>query len=616
MTSNPPEQPRTARDAPGKAEPTVRDTTPVRTGPGGEVPALVILHAGGRPLPDYELVRKLGAGGYGEVWEARGPGGVAVALKFVRLGDRATETELRALEFMKTIHHPNLIGLSGAWQREGMLILAMELGEHTLQQRLLEAQGEGFPGIPALELLEYLRDAARGLDYLHSLHIQHRDIKPHNLLLVGGGVKVADFGLAKLLRQPAVDNSGNWTPAYAAPEFFAGQTVTQSDQYSLAVTYCQLRGGRLPFAGPRMKLLRDHMEAAPDLSMLPESERPAVARALAKDPAQRWPSCRAFVSALEPALLNRVDSALLADSTERQAPVPPPPRLSARLWALVLLLLLLPAAWVVLGWFWPRPPAGPAVTGPLAREVRNSIGMRLALIPAGSFVMGAPAGEGGREDEQLQPVVIARPFYLGVFEVTRAQYRGVMDKDPSFHRPRAGEAGDLPVENVTWEEAREFCVRLSALPAERAAGRVYRLPWEAEWEYACRGGAPARTAFAFGDSLGPDQANCDGRFPHGGAAPGPFLGRTAPVGSYKPNGFGLYDMHGNVREWCADWYGATARPDEAREAGQFRVLRGGSWADGASGCRSAARARAAPGQRNAFIGFRVLMPAPPAAVEE
>jgi serine/threonine protein kinase len=261
----------------------------------------MILMPGMRPVPEYELVKILGQGGYGEVWKALGPGGVLVALKFIRLDARVGEIELRSLGLMKNIHHPHLSGIAGIWQCEGLLIIAMELGDGTLMDALLESKREGRSGIPADQLCEYMREAAKGIDYLSTLQIVHRDIKPQNLLLVGGGVKVADFGLAKLLEQALATSSGAMTPAYAAPEFFRGEANSQSDQYALAVSYCQLRGGRLPFAGSVAELMAGHLMNPPDLSMLPEPERPIVARALAKNSSERWPDCRSFVRALEQA---------------------------------------------------------------------------------------------------------------------------------------------------------------------------------------------------------------------------------------------------------------------------------------------------------------------------
>jgi formylglycine-generating enzyme required for sulfatase activity len=299
MSSNPPPQrpPRTDRHQTDRA--LAAHDTP---GPGLATHSGVELKPGARPVPDYELVQRLGRGGFGEVWKAIGPGGVAVALKFIRLDEKAGAIEQRSLDLIRDIRHPNLLALFGSWQRDGFLILALELGEGTLLDRLAQAQAAGTPGIPPGELLDHMRDAARGLDYLNGQGIQHRDVKPHNFLLVGGGVKVADFGLAKLLQHTLTSNTGSLTPAYAAPEFFNGQTSSLSDQYSLAVTYCQLRGGRLPFEGSPTELMMGHVIREPDLTMLPQSERTAVARALAKKSPERWPNCQTFVRALAAAV--------------------------------------------------------------------------------------------------------------------------------------------------------------------------------------------------------------------------------------------------------------------------------------------------------------------------
>jgi serine/threonine protein kinase len=330
------------------------DTSPFDARPPAEV---LRLEPGAEPTPGYRLERLLGRGGFGEVWKARGPGGVAVALKFIRLDGKAGGFELRSLEMMKDVRHGNLLSLFGVWQREPFIILALELADRSLMDRLQEAQAQGQPGIPLPELLEYLRDAARALDFLNEprhaldgkagLSIQHRDVKPHNLLLVGDTVKLADFGLARLLERRATSHTGAMTPAYAAPEFFKGRTTSQSDQYSLAVAYCQLRGGRLPFAGTPEQMMMGHSQEAPDLGMVPEAERPAVARALSKNPEDRWPNCRAFVQALAAAA--HVPLPPGGDST---TPAPEPALLTAlpagparrRLWPWLLAgAVLLPA---------------------------------------------------------------------------------------------------------------------------------------------------------------------------------------------------------------------------------------------------------------------------------
>jgi formylglycine-generating enzyme required for sulfatase activity len=154
------------------------------------------------------------------------------------------------------------------------------------------------------------------------------------------------------------------------------------------------------------------------------------------------------------------------------------------------------------------------------------------------------------------------------------------------------------VENVSWNEAVEFCKKLSALPGEEKRGRRYRLPSEAEWEYACRGESPSYQVFHFGNSLSSEQANFRGKEPYGGAAQGPWLERTCKVGSHQPNSFGLYDMHGNVWEWCADCY---AKGDEAR------VRRGGCWIVFGDECRSATRRRRVPDDHRFNLGFRVVL---------
>jgi serine/threonine protein kinase len=261
----------------------------------------MILQPGSRPVPNhpgYELVRKLGRGGFGEVWRSRAPGGVDVALKFVPLESASrAATELRAIEVMRTVRHPNLVTLLGAWYDDGSLILAMELCDGTLAERLVQALSQKLPGIPRDEVLGYMRDAASGLDMLTAAHIQHRDVKPANLLLLGSGVKVGDFGLAKV-REQSAGNTVAGTLAYIAPECYEGKLAEQSDQYSLAITYYHLRTGTLPFKGHEAEVMRAKLLAEPDLSLLSPIEQMALARALSREPSKRWPSCMALVREL------------------------------------------------------------------------------------------------------------------------------------------------------------------------------------------------------------------------------------------------------------------------------------------------------------------------------
>jgi WD40 repeat protein len=266
------------------------------------------LEAGQEPVAGYRLVRRLGRGGFGEVWEAEGPGGFRVAFKFVEAAGPAGAVEQQALDIIRNLRHPNLLTVFATWQTGRWLVIGMELADKTLSHCLDEARARGEAGLARRPLVRYAQDTAKVLDFLNKPRhylggpgptgIQHDDVKPQNILLVGEGVKVGDFGLMRLLGRAVGRHAGGMTPEYAAPELFAGRISRWSDQYALAVTWCQLRGGRLPFPGPRILVAMGRLHGGPDLSMLPEEERPVVARALSPDPRQRWPNCRAFVRAL------------------------------------------------------------------------------------------------------------------------------------------------------------------------------------------------------------------------------------------------------------------------------------------------------------------------------
>ena len=249
------------------------------------------------------------------------------------------------------------------------------------------------------------------------------------------------------------------------------------------------------------------------------------------------------------------------------------------------------------------------------KEITNSIGMKLVLIPKGTFMMGSPESEQGHnENENQHEVTISKDYYLGVYEVTQAQYEKVIGKNPSHFQGAivGNENAALPVENVSWYEAVEFCKKLSDLPEEKKAGRVYRLPTEAQWEYACRAGS--KTAYSFDDE--------EGLLPEYGWFSRNSSRRTHTVGLLEPNAWGLYDMHGNVWEWCSDWHeeypkGAVSDPSGPKE-GSNRVRRGGSWFSGAADCRSANRNGFDPSFRSINRGFRVALspsgiPKPPEA---
>jgi sulfatase modifying factor 1 len=246
----------------------------------------------------------------------------------------------------------------------------------------------------------------------------------------------------------------------------------------------------------------------------------------------------------------------------------------------------------------PAPPSGP-----LSRSIGDTwtdpvTGMKFLWIPPGSFEMGSTRIE---DANPVRTVNISRGFWMGQFEVTQAQWRAVTGKAPSSFK------GDsLPVEQISGDDVDSFIRKLNAL------GRGgFRLPTEAEWEYACRAGTTSE--FCYGDSLDSSQANFDGNFPYGGAKDGVYREKTMPVGSFRPNAWGLYDLHGNVWELCSDWYDPDyyrSRPNPDNDPrgpsdGSFGVERGGAWRNVADECRSASRSRYLPGFRYNSIGVRL-----------
>jgi eukaryotic-like serine/threonine-protein kinase len=236
-------------------------------------------------------------------------------------------------------------------------------------------------------------------------------------------------------------------------------------------------------------------------------------------------------------------------------------------------------------------------------DLGGGVTLEMVAIPAGEFMMGSPAGEPERaSDEGPQHRVTLPRFYMGRFVVTQAQWQAVMGNNPSNFK---GE--NRPVETVSWNDAQAFCKKLS-----QQTGRTYRLPSEAEWEYACRAGTT--TPFHFGPTITPELANYFGDFTYGSGPKGQYRGQTTPVGSFAANQFGLYDMHGNVWEWCLDhghksYSGAPTDGSAWVENGNssLRVMRGGSWLNNPGLCRSADRYMELPWSTDYGGGFRIVI---------
>ncbi|MFM6195033.1 MAG: SUMF1/EgtB/PvdO family nonheme iron enzyme, partial [Planktothrix sp.] len=235
-------------------------------------------------------------------------------------------------------------------------------------------------------------------------------------------------------------------------------------------------------------------------------------------------------------------------------------------------------------------------------DLGNNISLEMISIPGGTFMMGVAQNEASASsDEYPQHLVNIAAFSMAKYPITQAQWEAIMGNNPSSFK-----GANRPVENVTWHEAQEFCQRLS-----QKTGKTYRLPSEAEWEYACRAGTT--TPFHFGETITVDLANYDAKYRYASAPTGTYRQQTTDVGSFPPNAFGLYDMHGNVWEWCADpWhenYDGAPTDGSVWEWGgntQYRVIRGGSWVSDPGNCRCAFRIRIEPDGRYRNFGFRVV----------
>ncbi len=235
-------------------------------------------------------------------------------------------------------------------------------------------------------------------------------------------------------------------------------------------------------------------------------------------------------------------------------------------------------------------------------DLGDGVKLELVWIPPGEFMMGSPESEANRDSDESprRRVRITKGFWMGRYEVTQAQWQSIMGSNPSTYK-----GSNNPVETVSWNGCQEFLKTIS-----RRTGHQFRLPTEAEWEYACRAGT--ETVFHYGDSLSSTQANINPDIPYGGASKGPYLEKPTSVGSYRPNAFGLYDMHGNVWEFCQDWHSrnsyriSPANDPPACDFGAGPILRGGSKLSRANLCRSASRFYGTLDGCIDHIGFRVV----------
>jgi serine/threonine protein kinase len=569
--------------------------TPISPAPGLVGPEGILPIGGG-----YQLIHRLGSGSFGEVWRAAAPGGVPVAVKIIfrSLEHEEAQRELESLELIKQLTHPFLLKVHGFWPLQDRLIIVMELAQGSLRDRLKECRQLERPGIPLDELMTYFRESAEALDYLHGKHVLHRDIKPDNLLLLERHAHVADFGLARLLKEslPSAPGSGSGTPSYMAPEVWRGRIHEHSDQYSLAATYAELRLDRRLYQGRDMiSLMIDHLESTPNLAPLQAEEQQVLLRALAKDPEERFPSCQAFFQALELAVgagrgtvfrsppstrdlhdrepNSRPGAPTVPDLTPSQRVAgtsdaetvsartsPDSPHRSRRALVVFLSLLLLIAVailcWYLGQWYFSRPAPTPVFLPPRCEKADGAVVRRVngrdlhdridRLLEDGTRIrfLLIP-GDGGAEP-------VSQPFYIMENKVSNGLFRKFVDANPDLVKSElwrqgalldsgenTGSADDrLPVMRVSLEEAYAFARWLDG-----------DLPTIKQWDLAAGRHARERGKGPFEgepDTLQPGDVAIDR------GARGPM-----PVGSAPRDRsiFGCRDMAGNGLEWTRDFLG-------------------------------------------------------------
>ena len=503
----------------------------------------------GQQIGPYRLKKFLGAGSFGGVFHAsemvRNTSVKEVAIKVI---PESSDDKLIELTNSRKLEHPNLIKSYAVGEftflNTEMLYLVMELAQGSLENHI--AKG----GLSSDEIKNITAQVAQGLNYLHRQNKVHRDLKPGNILKVNQQYKLADFGLIRTLNNKShtqtVHNSG--TIIYMPPEAFRGDISSAWDLWSLGIMLIEMTTNQLPykFNNDIHQLMAKVMNCELQIPSLPKEFKQIIEGCLQKDRKQRW-TAQQVLNALQP-----------VGWTSPPSPPPAPAAVKKPVSPIPLI-------------------ASPTL---FTEKLPNRVTLEMVSLPAGQFLMGSPdSGPDADKYQKPQHQVKVNSFAIGKYPVTQAQYEAVMGTNPSHFKNNSWFQNNPqnPVENVSWNYAQAFCQKLSQI-----TGKTYRLPTEAEWEYACRAGTTTR--FYFGDD-----ANQLGNYAW---YDGNSQNTTHPVGQKKPNAWGLHDMIGNVWEWCEDdWHdNYIGAPTDGSawlinndNCSHLKCLRGGSWINSPNG---------------------------------
>ena len=535
---------------------------------------ILSLHAGDQLLGRYELVRSLGRGGMGVVWLAHDHrlDGRPVAIKVL---PAALSTGKRAVARLKAeatrnldLTHQHIVRLHTFEQDPSRQDVAFLVMQYIEGQTLNDLLAEHLDGLPIEKTRIWFEQIAGAIDFAHGKGILHRDIKPSNIIIEErtDTAYLMDFGIAReardsMTRMTGLQDSSGTLP-YMSPQQLMGKNDKSNDIYSFAATLYEALCGNPPFHTGDIGYQIRHAE--PDAILhISATISDAILLGLAKEASARPASCQDL---LDP----HNTTSQPATTFLRSAKTAKALHLDRK-----------------------------------TIEIARGISVEFVYIDApgvapDGFLMGSPASEEGRDDNEAQHrVILTKGFWMQKTQVTQGQWQAVMGSNPS----RFANGSKHPVEQVSWEYCLDFIERV------RQRRNVVRLPTEAEWEYACRAGTT--TPFSFGVTISTAQANYNGYEAYGNGKKCMYRAKTTPVGSFAANAWGLHDMHGNVWEWCSDWFGEYApgvvTDPTGPQTGSDRVLRGGSWVSNPRHIRSANRSWNPPTGSGFSVGFRLVI---------
>ncbi len=536
----------------------------------------------------YRIIETIGRGGYGETFltiDEDVPSKRKCVVKQLKplFGQATDDTKERFKQEAEVLEklgneHDQIPKLHAYFEEAGEFYLVQEFIPGKTVRQLIKEKAI----CDEEKVRRFLLDLLPVLDFVHKRKIIHRDIKPDNIIIreSDGKPVLIDFGLVKqVVNSEIVSHTVQaGTMGFMAVEQMNGGPVYASDVFSVGMTAIAM--------------------LTPGFQLKPDSQTGEV----------YWKN-------LVKGCLSGELGEILDKATEL--------RVRDRFRTATEMLEALTGK---------RKPAPKIeVVDSLPETITNAFGMEFVLIRPGKFWMGSTdeevreAFENNRKynpsaqldwytpEQPRREVEITKPFWLGKFQITQKQWKDAvtglrkMDRD-LYASPSHFKGDNLPVEQVSWNDCAEMINRLNV----SGEGFVYDFPTEAEWEFACRAGTT--TPYWFGETITPDEVNFNGNYPFGSTSLGLHSGKTIPVGSLrKPNSWGLHDMHGNVWEWCRDWFGQNfyqngpAQNPEGPKQGKYRVLRGGSWLNVAAGCRSADRNWAESGYHHGSVGFRCVI---------